>query len=456
MPPDTPPSFDDRWLVEAVRLHEAAHGPLDDAAACVAARNGAATPEGRIVERARHLGEATGLRRACAAWAGRMRLAGGVLLALMLAGGVGAGLAVAGDGGRPINVVWALGGLLGLHALGLVLWLAGFFLAGATPAGIGAAWSGLAARFAGGAPEAPRALTGLLRQGGLLRWWLGSVTHATWSAALAGALVGLTASFLLRSHVFVWETTLLSPGFFVDFVAWSGWLPARLGFPVPDAATVAASGASALADEAARRAWAWWLVGCVALYGLVPRVLLWLVCALRLAAGRRALRLDLALPAYAALAARLAPASERIGVTDAAPGRIVASQVDAGHRFSGAPTLVGIELRGDRPWPPALAAGVRDLGVADSREQRLRVRAALEGEPACRLLVACDGRLSPDRGSLGLIAEWSRHAGRCAVWLLAASGERGERWREALAEAGVTAVIEDEGRALGWLMGEWT
>lgn len=456
MPTDTPPGFDDRWLAEAVRLHEEAHGRLDDAAALVAARHEAAAFEPRIVARAVHLGEASGLRRACAAWAGRLRLAGGVVLALTLLGGVGAGLAVAGDGSRPINVVWALGGLLGPHLVGLVLWLAGFLFAGNAPAGIGAAWSGLVARFAGGAPEVPRAFLGLHRQGRMLRWWLGVATHAAWSAALAGALIGLTASFLLRGHVFVWETTLLPAGFFVDFVAASGWLPGVLGFAVPDAATVAASGSAALADEAARRAWAWWLVGCVSLYGLAPRLLLWLLCAWRLRAGRRALRLDLAKPAYAALAAQLAPTSERIGVTDAAPGAIATARVDDEHGFDGPPTLVGIELRGDRAWPPALAAGLRDLGVADSREQRLRVRAALAADPARRLLVVCDGRLSPDRGSLGLIADLSHHAGRCAVWLLAAQGERGERWREALAEAGVATVIEDEAQALGWLTGERT
>src|SRR5690606_5781362 len=202
-----------------------------------------------------------------------------------------------------------------------------------------------------------------------------------------------------------------------------GWWPGVLGFAVPDAATVAASGSGALTDEAARRAWAWWLVACMSLYGLAPRLLLWLACAWRLRAGRRVLRLDLTRPAYAALAAQLAPASERMGVTDAAPGAIAAARVDEEHGFDGPPTLVGIELRGDRAWPPALAAGLRDLGGADSREQRLRVRAALVADPARRLLVACDGRLSPDRGSLGLLADLSHHAGRCAVWLLAAQGE---------------------------------
>lgn len=456
MPSEADRPFDARWLAEALRLHEDAHGRGDDAAALVAARRDAAALEPRIVARAAHVGGALGLERARTGWVGRMRLVAVVVLSLALLGGVGAGLAVAGDGTRPINVVWALGGLLGLHLVGLVVWLAGFVFAGSTPSGIGAAWSGLAARVAGGTPEVPRAFLGLHRQAGLLRWWLAVATHAVWSAALAGALFALIASFLLRGHAFVWETTLLPAGFFVDFVALSGWLPERLGFVVPDAATVAASGASALADETARRAWAWWLVACVALYGLAPRVLLWIACGWRLRRGREALRLDLSLPGYAALAAELAPVSERIGVTDAAPEAIASARVDGEHGFDGPPTLAGIELRGDRPWPPALPRVVRDLGVADSREQRTRLLAALAQDPARRLLVACDGRLSPDRGSLGLIADLSRHAGRFAVWLQAAQGERGERWREALGGIGVEQVFEDEAGALAWLAGERT
>jgi hypothetical protein len=451
----SPFAFDDRWLAEAVRLRERAMGRLEDAAAMAEARAAVMGAEPRILVRARVLGARAGLEPVLAAWSARVRLAAVVLLGLALIGGVGAGLAVAGDGQRPINVVWALGGLLGLNMLGLLVWLLGFLAPASTAPGVGAMWSWLSARMATGSAEVPRAFASLHRHAGLLRWWLGVATHAVWSAALSGALIGLAVSFLLRSHAFVWETTLLPSAFFVDFVAVAGWLPAQFGFAVPDPETVAASGATALADEAARRAWAWWLVGCVAVYGLLPRLLLWLGCALKLGRGRRRLRLDLHLPGYAELVTELTPASERIGITDAAPERIAVAHVDGEHGFDGPPSLAGIELRGDRPWPPVLPPGVRDLGVADSREQRSRLLAALAASPARRLLIACDGRLSPDRGSLALIADLSRHAGRCAVWLQGAGGERAGRWREVLADIGLEtgALLEDERQALDWLAG---
>lgn len=449
-------AFDARWLAEAVRLREVSRGRLEDAAALAMARSEAVGLEPRIVARAAHLGERTGLSQALAEWRGRVGLAALALLLLAALGGVGAGLAVAGDGLRPINVVWALGGLLGLHLVMLALWALGFVFAGSAPAGLGASWNWLAVRMAAGSVEVPRAFAALHRHAGLLRWWLGCATHAVWSAALGGALVGLAASFLLRNHVFVWETTLLSSGFFIDFVAVAGWLPSLLGFAVPDADMVAASGATPLTDEAARRAWAWWLVGCVLVYGWLPRVGLWAFCAWRLKRGRAAVRLDLALPGFSELAKALAPASERIGVTDAAPHSIAVARVDDPHAFDGPPALAGIELRGDRHWPPALPAGARDLGVADSREQRARLQAALAEQPARRLLIACDGRLSPDRGSLSLVAQWSHHAGRCAVWLVDASGDRMERWREALTEIRMdsAAILQDEQAALNWLVAE--
>lgn len=446
-------AFGARWVAEALRLRECQRGRLDDAAALASARAEAATLEGRIVARARRLAEREGVAAEVAAWRSRSALFASLGLLLALLGGVGAAFAVAGDGTRPINVVWALGGLLGVHALSLAFWLLGLVLLRDSPGGLGAGWGWLSERLGGGA-FAPRAFVGLHRRGGLLRWWFGTATHAVWTLALAGAFAGLVLTFLWRGHAFVWESTLLPPEFFVGFVAVAGWLPAQLGFALPAPDAVGASGVTALADEVARRAWASWLLGCVAVYGVLPRAALWALCAWRLHVGRTALRLDVSLPGFVELADALSPERERIGVTDAAPAALPGGRVDAPHPIAGPPALAAIELRGDLPWPPALPQGARDLGVADGRDSRARVLAALSAAPAARLLVACDPRLSPDRGSLAFIAELSRHAGACRVWLTGAgSGERAARWREALAAIGLgdDAVMADAASALDWL-----
>ncbi|AUN95511.1 DUF2868 domain-containing protein [Pseudazoarcus pumilus] len=454
----SPPSFEARWLAEAVRLRERARGRLPDGEAMRHARAIGGSAEARIIARARMLGEDSGLAVALQAWRLRIRAAAALFGLLAFLAGVGAALAAAGDGVRAINVVWALGALLGVHVVMLVLWAGGFALSGGGSLGVGALWNWLARRLAGDTFEAASAFAGLHARAGLVRWWLAGVTHGIWSAALAGALAGLLATFLLRGHAFVWETTLLPADFFVGFVAAAGWLPAQLGFAVPDAAAVAASGGSPSADEAARQAWASWLLGCVLIYGLVPRMLLWVGCALRLSRGRATLRLDTTLPGFAELADELAPASERMGVTDAAPTRIEIGRIEGAAHFAAAAAAVAIELRPDTHWPPDWLGAARDLGVADSREQRARALRELGASPVRRLLVVCDARISPDRGSLALIAELSRLAGECAVWLAGADvaeAERVRRWHESLEQIGFApAAVFDSATAAGaWIVG---
>lgn len=453
-----PLSFEARWLAEAVRLRERARGRLADGEAMRCARMRGGSAEARIIARAHILGEDSGLSAALQAWRLRIRATAVLFGLLAFLAGVGAALAAAGDGVRAINVVWALGALLGVHLVMLVLWAGGFALSGGGALGVGALWNWLARRLAGEAFEVASAFAGLHARAGLVRWWLASVTHGIWSAALAGALAGLLATFLLRGHTFMWETTLLPSDFFVAFVAAAGWLPAKLGFAVPDAAAVAASGGAPIAGEAARQDWASWLLGCVVVYGLVPRVALWVGCAMRLLRGRAKLRLDTTLPGFAELADELAPASERMGVTDAAPARIEIGRIEGAARFAAAAAVVAIELRPDTGWPPDWRGTALDLGVADSREQRARVLRELDAAPVRRLLVACDARLSPDRGSLALIADLSRQAGESRVWLVGvdvAEAERVRRWHESLGQIGFTdaAVFDAPAAAGDWIAG---
>ena len=81
---------------------------------------------------------------------------------------------------------------------------------------------------------------------------------------------------------------------------------------------------------------------------------------------------------------------------------------------------MAIELDGQRPWPPSLPKTVSDAGILDSRESRHRLLEQLSRFPAARLVIACDPRRSPDRGSLALIAELARNASATRVWLLQA------------------------------------
>lgn len=456
--------FERRWIAEALRLLESDRGPVADADAVRRARQAGGVLEERVLARADVLGEREGLRQALHDWRGFERMGLVVAALLALVGGFGMAVGVLGDGSRAVNVVWALGGLLGVHLFGLLLWLIGMGIGGRDAGGwLGRAWQGLTRRLARGGPAVllARARTELLRRADLNRWALGAVTHFIWMLVLLGALVGMVVLFMLRSYQFVWETTILSGDTLTAWVAGLGWLPGLLGLEVPDTLMVQASGQGLVAAEEARRAWAQWLLGCVLVYGLIPRALLWLGCASWFWRRRAGLKLDLALPGYLALADRLMPASERIGITD--PDHVAAQTIRSlPHHMKGvsAPTVIGIELRPEQAWPPPLAPGVTDGGRVDDRLQRKSALARLAAAPPERLLLACDVRLSPDRGSLGLIAELSACAADCRIWLVggcvsapAPAGERLEHWQTGLAGQGFAPeqLFCDEERALAWL-----
>lgn len=455
-------AFEARWLAEVVRLREEAHGSPVDTAAVRAAVDRAQGVEACILARACQLGVHDGTLSALRAWRARTRVVMWLLLGFALISGFGAALAVLGDGSRPVNVVWALGGLLGVNLFSLVLWFGGLWLGGADAGGVfGRGWLWISRRFSSrgdSGVHVPRALVGLMGRAGLTRWWLGAVTHGLWLLALCGALAGLLIALSVRSYGFVWETTILPADAFTTFVGRLGWLPALAGFGIPDAETVRASGSAVITHEAGRLAWSSWLTGCLVVYGVVPRALLWAGCLTYVRLGRNRLRLDLALPAYAALAARYAPTSDRIGITDAAPGALPSARIRMPHRVgSHAAAIVGLELRSGLGWPPALAPEIEQIGVLDSREQRRQAIARLEASPPARLLIACDARLSPDRGSLELIAELSRHAGDCRVWLIVPATlrerDRVIHWRDALVGAGFgsRAIFDDATAAIAWL-----
>ncbi|MGE8636776.1 MAG: DUF2868 domain-containing protein, partial [Achromobacter piechaudii] len=126
--------------------------------------------------------------------------------------------------------------------------------------------------------------------------------------------------------------------------------------------------------------------------------------------------------------------------------------------LAGQPVLLGLELPGDLAWPPTdLPASIQMAGNLDTREERNRVLDALAQAAASRLLIACDARQTPDRGTLSLIAELSAHARHTAVWLIASPSDnahsRAALWRERLLALGLPAdaILQTPTAPLNWL-----
>lgn len=438
--------LDTLWLTEAVRLREEQAGPLDDLEANRRARANGGDLTTRIQSRGLWLAERDGMRAALLHWKQGARLALIALAIFAVLSGAGLAFAALGDGQTPVNVFWALGSLLGLNLILLFSWAMSFSLPGQSTASFGRIWLWLSeklARDAQAAQLAP-ALIVLLQRQRLNRWALGALIHGLWLLALVSALVLLLMLMATRRYGFIWETTILGSDTFVSLTQTLGTLPALLGFAVPDETMIRASGDTALVVESGRQAWAAWLVGVLLVYGIVPRMILALICLARWRVGRAALGLDLTLPGYSQLRERLMPSSERLGVSDAAPEQLHQVLPDSAAQNSDGALLVAIELDDQQPWPPQLPDTVVNAGILDSRESRLKLLDQLTRFPPARLVIACDPRRSPDRGSLALIAELARCAGTTRVWLLPApvgqhlDRERVSDWHVALDQLELT------------------
>ena len=410
------------WLTETVRLREEHAGPLEDLEANRLARSAGGDLPERIQHRAVWLAKRDGLANALQHWLQGARLALIVMAVLAVVSGAGLAFAAMGDGQFPVNVFWALGSLLGLNLILLLSWALGLVFAGEQGATLGRLWLWLSeklARDAKAAQLAP-ALLLLLQRHKLNRWAIGTLVNGLWLLAMLSALAILLTLMATRRYGFVWETTILSADTFVAMTQALGALPAVLGFSVPTVEMIRASGDAALNIESARQAWAAWLVGVLLIYGVLPRLLLMLFCRWRWKTGQAKLHLDLNLPGYAQLRERLMPTSERLGISDAAPQQLHRVESGVTDQQSDGALLVAIELDDQRPWPPQLPKTVSNAGVLDSRESRNRLLEQLSRFPPARLVIACDPRRSPDRGSLALIAELARNAAATRVWLLQA------------------------------------
>lgn len=404
-----PVRFPDRLLAEAVRHYEAEHGaPSDETDANAAARAVEGDPETRLVIRARALAIAPALSTALVRvrHAVALCLGLGLLLALS-AGAAAARLALWPAPDQPVNVYWLLISLLGLPLLTLLLWL--ILLTIRTPALAGGSLGALVmalgerlGRYLHREPAqfaANRAAATLLTD----RWSLSAISHALWLSYLLGALAMALLLLGVRQYGFIWESTLLSADSYAILTRTLAWLPAQFGFAPPDAAQIAAS---QRVDQPpaldASAAWSGLVLGCLTVYGILPRLILLLLCLELRRRHRKAFRLDTELPGHARLHDALQPLSMPLGVIDpdrdsAAPVRITDTAVEVSPQDTGPPAILGLEIDLPDDWPP-LAGDWLDLGPIDDRAARQRALDRLRDAGPARVVVVCSLAMTPDRG----------------------------------------------------------
>ncbi len=466
-----PLDFNDRLLAEATAAREQLEtAAIDDRSAIDVARAVDGDFEQRLVVRAESLPFADSLRDALRHVRQTIGLA--VFLGLVAAAVAGAATARAALGtprDEPANFFHVLAAVLGVQTLLLIVWIglmcaprsAGPALSIASLGGIivrGGHW--LARRVHPGRDYAAAiaALSRAFMRGLLGRWTFSAISHGLWLSFNVGCLAMLIFLLSTRQYAFSWETTLLSERTYTPLTRAIAALPKLAGFVTPDDHQIAASqwkGAGRLNVDASQ-AWSGLLVGSIVVYGIGPRLLLLGLSLGQRRAAKRRHRLDVNRPDFARLRGVLEPVMASAAIVDgddAAPAQRrampSAPQPHAAPRPFGLPAIVGFELPPSVSdgatagnWPPRLH-GVRwrDLGMADSREDRRRVIDELSrsAEEPSALVVVCSLTTTPDRGVASFLLDLAGCVSRSPV--LALSG--GQRLRERADHARLDIRIDD-------------
>lgn len=445
-------AFREALLAEALATLESDAAPLADTDELAAAHRAHATLQPRITDRAWRLARREGLLADLATLQRRLpwlMVAGAAIVAAsayaMLA-------AVVGEG-RSINVVMAFVSLLGLHAAALLLWLLAL-AGGSRGGGLPQSLLALATRRL---PARRRALLQaaetLAARAGLVPWAFGFASHVMWLLAFAVVGAGLWMAFAFHAFRLGWETTILGPDAFLGFVQATSVLPEKLGFPA-----AAAAWQSDVAPLERHRLLAWWLIGCTLVYGLLPRLLLALLCAAVCRRRARQVRLDPAAPWVRRLASRFDRLDEsRIVDADASPqGGGAPHAAGAAPAAHGPLALVGFELPPETPWPAEdfATAAAWTVRLEGREDERLALAERVAAEAPGRLLVAVDGAASPDRGTGHALRSLAPAQRAVGLLLLDRPGRASDtkRWRRWLQDQDLEAItlLADARAARQW------
>ena len=414
----TTSKFDRQVLIEQLRYIEAQDslaGENDDLAAELAANHDFSA---RLWLRATRLIERNELMPALQRAAKLASIANGVaLLVAAILGALATSLALA--GGQTINIYWLLLVLLGFNLLSMLLWLIGMsFKLDGLIAGVLTkitSWLPMQLTRLKQLKQKSRASTAANRAwlachfgGRVGKWQLSTITHQLWLVYLLSGLVVLVLVLMARQYDFVWGTTLLSDSAFVSLTQLLSRPLQVLGLTTPTAEQVLQTrvGIEHSLSATHSNSWAQFLLGALLVYGILPRLLLWLWAMLMRAAAKRRFALDYYLPYYIGLRQQLLAhvGQGEIDDADAFPLAISsATVINYGtQKVPAEARWVAVELGEDIHWPPAIVKMENDLGQVNDRGSLARVLQRLKndatGDVAGVIAVAVAAARVPDRG----------------------------------------------------------
>ena len=156
--------------------------------------------------------------------------------------------------------------------------------------------------------------------GHLGRYQLSAATHLLWFSYFCGASLMLVIMLATHQVDFIWQTSILSAQSFQWLTQCLAYIPDLLGVAVPDLEQIQQShlGVVNLLQDAqsSRFLWSSLLISSLMIYGVLPRVFLWLLMLFLLKVKRKQFSLNLSKPYYVQLRQSLKPNISALGVVD--------------------------------------------------------------------------------------------------------------------------------------------
>lgn len=312
-----------------------------------------------------------------------------------------------------VNFFYVLVCLLGFHTLMLVGWLVLTFINRSESSSNWFASFVSPSYLIRGKDDVTQAAVNLyerqLEHSGM-RWYLGKFSHQLWLATLTGMLLAIIFLLVVRQYSFSWESTLLSDQTLISLTHILGWLPSMVGFDVPNEAAIIQSRlvTDALPLSIARQ-WSSLLIGSLLMYGIVPRALAWIFCALLFRTKK--MRLDINLPYYQKIInfwqRKVVDADDYLPApAPIAPKALVSS---------GSKLVALLEYPTDQQqwWQTGLVVqsneAIENFGIVDDREDMARLQAYLDKHPV-QVLLGINDKALPDRGTLRKLDQIAAHA----------------------------------------------
>ena len=273
------------------------------------------------------------------------------------------------------------------------------------------------------------------------RWIRSRISH---QIALCGLLGMFTASLMLltvRQYQFNWQSTLLTDQHFAHIIHALAWLPAQLGIPTPSPSIIAAARNHYHSEHAAQ--WGILLLASILCYGIIPRLIAWLICWQH--SRRYRPTLNLAQPYYQNIIQQW----QRQIIDDASdyqPDRPAIAPAKIPLNSAGEHWAILLEAPNapDNWHSHILGQDWTNKGSINERAELARLINELAAQPV-QLLIGIRAQQTPDRGIIRQIAQLAQAAQHNIIIQLLPSNpqsptpaeqERRALWHKALQENG--------------------